>query len=100
MATITNTSLVDDIDGGDAVETIAFALDGRAYTIDLNAENATRIRDDIGAWTESARPVNARSRKARVKEATAARAWLRDHGYDIGDRGRIPAELMTIYRAS
>ena len=33
-------SLVDDIDGSEADETVEFGLDGVNYEIDLSAENA------------------------------------------------------------
>ena len=36
----------DDIDGGEAVETVSFALDGRSYEIDLTAGNAEAFRRD------------------------------------------------------
>ena len=32
--------LIDDIDGGDADETVTFALDGVSYEIDLTAKHA------------------------------------------------------------
>ena len=35
--------LVDDLDGGDAEETVKFALDGIQYEIDLSEENAARL---------------------------------------------------------
>jgi hypothetical protein len=27
----------------------------------------------------------------------AVRAWAREHGYDIKDRGRVPADLVAKY---
>ena len=38
-------SLVDDIDGSEADETVQFALDGVTYEIDLSAENAEELRE-------------------------------------------------------
>ena len=35
--------LVDDLDGGDADETVKFALDGVQYEIDLSKANAGEI---------------------------------------------------------
>ena len=37
MAKTVVVKLTDDIDGGDADESIQFSLDGRSYEIDLNA---------------------------------------------------------------
>ena len=36
--------ITDDIDGGEAHETIAFGLDGSSFEIDLNKLNAARFR--------------------------------------------------------
>ena len=37
--------LVDDLDGGDADETVKFALDGIQYEIDLSKKNADKLRE-------------------------------------------------------
>ncbi|NED57217.1 Lsr2 family protein, partial [Micromonospora aurantiaca] len=34
----------DDLDGGEADETVSFAIDGRTYEIDLSEDNARRLR--------------------------------------------------------
>ena len=44
VARITHVTLVDDIDGSHASETVFFSLDGRHYDIDLSAENAATLR--------------------------------------------------------
>lgn len=36
--------LVDDLDGGEADETVTFALDGKTYEIDLTTANADKLR--------------------------------------------------------
>jgi len=45
MARITMISLVDDLDGKDADETMTFALDGIDYEIDLSGSNAAALRE-------------------------------------------------------
>lgn len=47
--------LTDDLDGGDADETISFSLDGRSYEIDLSAKNAAALREALSPYTERAR---------------------------------------------
>src|ERR1700691_4731169 len=44
MAKTVIVKLTDDIDGGDAEETVHFSLDGKSYEIDVNAANAARVR--------------------------------------------------------
>jgi len=39
MASKTQVTLIDDIDGAAAAETIGFSLDGKQYQIDLSARN-------------------------------------------------------------
>jgi Lsr2 len=46
----------DDLGGGPADETVHFALDGRAYEIDLNEPNAAAFRQRIAPFIEHARP--------------------------------------------
>ena len=45
MAQITQVKLVDDLDGGEAAESVAFSLDGKAYEIDLSEKHAAALRD-------------------------------------------------------
>ena len=42
--------LVDDLDGGDADETVKFALDGIQYEIDLSEKNAAKLRELFDAY--------------------------------------------------
>ena len=39
----------DDLDGSDASGPVDFALDGREYEIDLNDENAAKLREEVFA---------------------------------------------------
>lgn len=95
--------LEDDVDGSEASETIAFALDGKTYEIDLSAENSAHLRDDIGAWTKHARPVRGRAGAAtrRASHATGdlgrIREWGRKNGFKVSDRGRVSAEIQEAY---
>jgi IS5 family transposase len=101
MARRTFVELVDDMDGGTADETVSFALDGVAYEIDLTAENAAELREAFGVWAGKARRVGGRriAGKSRSGEDTAKiRAWAQEHGYSIGDRGRIPSDVRQAYK--
>ena len=39
--------LIDDLDGGEANETVSFAIDGSSYEIDLSDLNAKKLRDAL-----------------------------------------------------
>lgn len=111
MATRTLVSLIDDLDGSDADETIDFGLDGVTYQIDLSGENAEELRDALAQYVEHARREGGRKRtntrstaKPQVRPATvdreqnqAIRAWARKNGYQVSDRGRIPSEIVDAY---
>lgn len=111
MAQKVQVLLVDDIDGGTADETVTFALDGVSYEIDLTTEHATELRDALGTWVGHARKVGGRSsgsrstgsgasRPRRSSDATAVRAWAKENGYEVSERGRISAEIREAYDAA
>jgi Lsr2 len=64
MAKTVIVKLTDDIDGGDADETVHFALDGRAYEIDLSAANASSLRQAFKPFIEKGRPTSGGRPKA------------------------------------
>ncbi|HWD07318.1 Lsr2 family protein [Amycolatopsis sp. NPDC051903] len=106
-------SLVDDLDGSEAEETVEFGLDGVTYQIDLSSENAEELRDALAQYVEHARRAGGRKRaalrpvagaKAAARPATvdreqnqAIRAWARKNGFAVSDRGRIPSEVVEAY---
>lgn len=107
MAQITEVKLVDDLDGGEAVETIAFTLDGKSFEIDLNGRNAAGLRDALAPFVGAARRAGGSS-PARAKsvaratgrsreEAAAIRDWANANGYPVSARGRIPSSVAEAY---
>lgn len=101
MATITNITLVDDLDKSPADETVSFGLDGKNYEIDLSAANASDLRAYLDEFIKAGRKVGRGGKSAprsRNTDAQQAREWLRDNGYEVSDRGRVPTELLEIYR--
>lgn len=112
-------SLIDDLDGSAAEDTIEFALDGVAYKIDLSQENVDELRDRLAVYVEHARqvggskpgpptaravnpapavaPTASRLASDREKNATI-REWARRQGYQLADRGRIPIAVAEAYR--
>ena len=102
--------LIDDIDGGDAAETIQFSLDGTNYEIDLNDDNATKLRDALAPFVGHARKVTSgparrgggRRPAARTDGPSAKdiRAWAADNGFEVSERGRVPEEIRQAYEAA
>src|SRR5215472_5209733 len=107
MAQKVTVSLQDDLDGGPAAETVRFALAGSEFEIDLNERNARKFRQQINPFLEHARrarrmvKAGPASRGAASRKRTAAiRAWARDRGMSISERGRIPASIIEQYQAA
>ncbi|WP_175408973.1 Lsr2 family protein [Streptomyces sp. TRM64462] len=106
MAQKVQVLLVDDLDGGEADETVTFALDGKTYEIDLTTANADKLRGLLEPYTKSGRRTGGRAAGGRGKGRAAAggspdtakiRAWAKEHGYSVNDRGRVPAEIKQAY---
>ncbi len=111
MAQKTIITLEDDIDGGEADETVSFALDGVTYEIDLTAANANALRGVFHGYAAQARKVGKRRVPAKASSksrgtsgggASAAeiRAWGRDNGFEVPARGRVPAEVRAAFEAA
>jgi hypothetical protein len=106
------TLFIDDIDGGAAEGTVRFSLDGTEYEIDLNAKHSEELRSALGKYVSHARKVGGGARRAgraagragrgsgSTLNTTEIRNWARENGYDIKDRGRVPADLVAKYQAA
>ena len=101
-------SLVDDLDGGQADETVEFGLDGKNYEIDLSSRNADKLRDAMAAYLGVARrpgggrrggraAASARSGPVDREQNQAIRDWARKQGMNVSERGRIPADVLDAY---
>lgn len=101
MVTQVVTRLVDDLEGGEAAETVFFAVGGTAYEIDLNANNARSLREAFAPFTEHARRISLARRRRRGptdrEKSADIRAWARARGKSVSDRGRIPVEVVREY---
>jgi len=105
------TILEDDLDGGKADETVVFSLDGSAYEIDLSSKNAQKLRDAFAPFVSSARKAGARSGPGRGRggrggrgsggpDPAEVRAWAREQGLNVSERGRVSGEILEKYRAA
>ncbi|MFI1408931.1 Lsr2 family protein [Streptomyces sp. NPDC020707] len=100
-------SLIDDISGDEADETVSFALDGKAYEIDLSDPNAEEFRKVLEPYLAAGRRTGGRasagtrsrgvSSKGSGQDMTVIRAWARNNGHKVNARGRIPASIREAY---
>jgi len=94
--------LVDDFDGSEPAETVTFGVFGVEYEIDLAEHHKAEFEADMNRYIAAGRRVPGRKVRrslSRHQYLQAARVWLRNNGHDIGDRGRIPKELLAKFDA-
>ena len=95
--------LVDDLDGSEAEETVPFSIDGVSYEVDLSNLNAKKIRDELAPFIEHARRAGAQRRRRGTRAASSRersadiRAWAKQRGIKVNERGRIPATVVEEY---
>ena len=87
MATMTTVTLVDDLDGSEASESVSFALDGASYEIDLSDGNADKLRNALAGYVASARRVDGGRRgPGRPKTANKPAQGRPGPAYRAGSR--------------
>ncbi|MBF4459548.1 histone-like nucleoid-structuring protein Lsr2 [Pseudoclavibacter sp. VKM Ac-2867] len=103
------TTIVDDLDGTelteDAAEMVSFALDGKAYEIDLSLANARALRAALLPYTEAGRklgraPAAKTSTSTRRSDLAEIRAWAAQNGHQVAPRGRIHYDVVAAYDAA
>jgi hypothetical protein len=107
MAKRTIVRLSDDIDGGEAVEQLTFALRGVEYEIDLSAKNVAALERVLAKYIAAGRKAKRgrgparRSGPSSAKEDLAGiREWARANGMQVSNRGRISAEVRAAFDAA
>jgi hypothetical protein len=106
MAQRVTVELEDDLDGGPAAETLRFGIGGMEYEIDLSKKNASKFRRQIAPYIEHARRAGRGQRRRLVRTASGRersgdiRAWAKDQGIPVSERGRIPASVVQQYEAA
>ncbi|MFE4829896.1 Lsr2 family protein [Streptomyces sp. NPDC056672] len=108
--------LTDDLDGGDADQTVTFSLDRKTYEIDLSNTNAGNLRTSLQPFIAAGRRVPAMPELHRQggqlpvlaqhpfskaqggrRYRRLVREWARENRIEVGERGRIPREIYVRY---
>jgi hypothetical protein len=106
MATKTVVTMHDDLTDEAADTTVSFGLDGRDYEIDLTDANAEELRGMLDKYIAAGRKVGGVRRRRRSSDSAAdvdpkaVRAWAAAKGYEVSNRGRIPASVVEAFRAA
>ena len=107
MAQKVSVTLVDDLDGSEAVETVTFALDGRSYEVDLSEKNAAKLRKALAPFQEVGRKQGGAKRGSKRPAVNGdrpnpveVRAWATAQGLEVAARGRVNADIVEKYLAA
>jgi hypothetical protein len=107
MAQKVEVTLIDDLDGGKADETIMFGLDGTQYVIDLSDKNAKKLRESAAKYVDAARrdkngrlPGRGTGRKASSAgpNTSDVREWAKAQGIEVSERGRVAKDLIVKFQ--
>jgi len=112
MAQRTVVLLIDDLTGEESedVTNVSFSFAGSDYEIDLNDENYAAFQQSLAPYLEKARRIK-RSRKGGSgaapgtratggQDTARIRAWAKENGYDVSERGRVPREVKEAYESA
>lgn len=101
------TIYTDDLTGEETQDaaTHSFSIDGIGYEIDLSPESYEEMLQAFGPFVNAARK-RGKNKKAAARTATttrpgqdtaAIRTWAKENGYNVNERGRVPAEIRDAY---
>ena len=95
----------DDLTDEPADTTVSFGLDGQDYEIDLTNANAEELRDMMDAYIAAGRKTGGTRRRRRSGpiskvDSKAVRAWAVTKGYEVSNRGRVPAAVIEAFKAA
>ena len=102
-------TLVDDLDGSPAAETVRLGWNGDWREIDLSKRNVAALSRALDRYWVAGRPVTTdghgerrrRSAATRSRKSTrnpkAIRTWATENGVKVPARGRIPADVERRY---
>jgi hypothetical protein len=103
--------LTDDLDGGKADTTVRFSWESAAYEIDLSKKNAAAFAKLVKPYVDAGRKVRrttagasrrggrSSNGRGRGHDLSAVRAWAKENGHSVADRGRIPAAVLAAYQS-
>jgi nucleoid-associated protein Lsr2 len=104
--------LVSDLSGKDIKdgegESIKFSIGSTSYEMDLTEAEAGQFYDAVKKYTDVATKTGGRgsrsgggsTSKSDRGQTQAIRAWARENGLEVSDRGRISQDVQAAYSAA
>ncbi len=110
MAQRVLTLLVSDLSGeelGGGGETVTFTYRGVDYEIDVSPDESAEFDQVMAKYVQHGRRVGGRRQTRAGKtpgqgkgELDVIRAWARENGHQVSDRGRISKRVREAYAAA
>ena len=111
MATKTIQTRVSDLSGQEGAQAVSFAFNGVTYAVDLTEEEFQGLHEVLARYIGVATRVPSgrgraggaaptQSGTARRSKLDAVRAWARQNGHTISERGRVPGAVLAAYDAA
>ncbi|MDT0346901.1 histone-like nucleoid-structuring protein Lsr2 [Streptomyces litchfieldiae] len=106
MAKKVVTIYTDDLTNQESSEvgTHTFSLDGVSYEIDLAPDSFDKLLDALRPFMENGRkagrgrrPGAAAKRPTPDVDTAAIRSWAKEQGFQVSERGRVPAHVREAY---
>lgn len=98
--------LSDDLTGEESedVETVVYSLQNTFFEIDLSEASWKKLDSALARFIKVSREVTRAQAIQRFAASTDSendkmRAWARENGMEVGDRGRISDEIKAAYAA-
>jgi len=95
--------VTDDLDGAEGARTYRFAWQDASYEIDLTDEHRDELLRALAPYIDAGRRLRGGRRPSTARGAgedqAAVRAWARESGFEVSDRGRIPKKVLDAYRS-
>ncbi|MFT3663026.1 MAG: Lsr2 family protein [Gordonia sp. (in: high G+C Gram-positive bacteria)] len=111
MAQKVVTTYVDDLTGeeltADQRKTVTVGLNGKTWKLDVSEASRQTVIDTIEQWTKDAELITKPASSApsgtsadRKAQLQAIRAWAKQQGMEVSERGRIPVEVEDAFNAA
>jgi len=109
MAKVMVETLVDDLDGSPAVESMQLGWNGEWRELDLSKRNVAALSRALDRYWAVGRPAPTVGRSSRrrtpaasrpkrgARDPKAIRAWAVENGIAVPARGRIPTDVERQY---
>ncbi|GAB2825944.1 histone-like nucleoid-structuring protein Lsr2 [Streptomyces sp. NPDC054796] len=107
MAQKVITIVTDDLTGKESedAQTHTFAVNGVVYEIDLASDSYDKFMDVLQPFIKAGRKqkrgrgttATASKRTVPSQDTAKIREWAREQGYEVNERGRIPANIQDAY---